>query len=190
MTNCAFWLSSCLLLLYYLRTEPNLYLATPEFQESLSDLINEIVVYIIRDVERRLDKILEPAMIEYEALPGFEDVQFEGDWKGSRFVKSLAERGRKSVSVMSIFGTPAPAPSFPTSATIFDYNSTTPIPPIPSSSSKHPLPMFAPPAPPKLKSDLSPRSVISLLSSTLFILQVYEMCVLCTSLALLAVYLS
>ncbi|ORY54000.1 hypothetical protein BCR35DRAFT_284790 [Leucosporidium creatinivorum] len=113
MTNCSFWLSNCLLLLYYLRKEPNLHLSTREMQVHLCDLINEIFVFVIRDAERRIDRVLEPAILEHEALPGFEDVAFEGEWSSNRFVKKLTGgRGKKaaggggarSVSAMGLFG--------------------------------------------------------------------------------------
>lgn len=95
MINCAFWLSNSLLLLYYLRLEPNLSQATFEMQHHLADLINEIFVFVIRDAERRIDRILETAILDHEALPGFEDVEFEGEWSSNRFVKKLTG-GRKA----------------------------------------------------------------------------------------------
>lgn len=148
MANCAFWLSNCILLLYYLRKEPNLAVSTAEYQIHLSDLVNEIFVFIIRDAERRIDRILEPAVLEHESLPGFEDLHFEGEWASSRFVKKLTGRAKKplakSVSARSLFaeagGSPSPTGS-PTGSTTADSN---------------------------------PRSITSLLSSTLFILQLYE----------------
>ena len=65
MASCAFWLSNCLLILYYLRTEPNLADATTDYQAHFSDLINEIFVFIIRDAERRIDRVLEAAVLEH-----------------------------------------------------------------------------------------------------------------------------
>ncbi|KAK4706090.1 hypothetical protein P7C70_g95, partial [Phenoliferia sp. Uapishka_3] len=149
MANCAFWLSNCLLLLYYLRKEPNLASSTSEYQVHLCDLVNEIFVFIIRDAERRIDRILEAAILEHEALPGFEDLQFEGDWASSRFVKKLTGRGKKSisksVSARSLFADTVSAASS---------NSGSPA--------KVPI------------EDANPRTITSLLSSTLFILQLYE----------------
>jgi hypothetical protein len=138
MSHYAFWLSTCLLLLYHLRTDSTagFQSATADAQDSLIDLINEIVVYIIRDVERRLDKILEKSMIDYEALPSFEDILFEGHWKSTRFIQKLTgstSMGRKS----------AARPSILSSSSIDD--------------------------------ELSPKTITNLLSSTLFILQLYEM---------------
>jgi hypothetical protein len=157
MANCAFWLSNCLLLLYYLRTEPNLFISTEEYQVHLSDLINEIFVFVIRDAEQRIDRVLEQAMLEYEGLPGFEDVEFQDEWGSSRFVKKLTGRGKrplpKSVSAMSIFestnSTAAPSPPRSRQSSHFSTDAT---------------PLDA----------VSPRSITSILSSTLFILQIYD----------------
>lgn len=164
MANCAFWLSNTLLLLYFLRKEPNLFNSTADFQIHLSDLVNEIFVFVIRDAERRIDRVLETAMLEYEGVPGFEDVQFEGDWSGSRFVKKLTGRGKKtlhrSTSTLSMFASSPPevsqgsAPNSPGSRPAFLNGATTGTP---TSSAV-----------------TSPRTITALLSSTLFILQIYE----------------
>lgn len=157
MANCAFWLSNSLLLLYYLRKEPNLYRSTDEFQIHLCDLVNEIFVFIIRDAERRIDRILESAVLEYEGLPGFEDVRFEGDWSGSRFVQKLTGRGKKTPakppSAMSIFATTEHAAAGISKGS--------------PGHSRQSSQAVVPPA-------ISPRNIASLLSSTLFILQIYE----------------
>lgn len=158
MANCAFWISNSLLLLYYLRKEPNLFKSTSEYQVHLADLINEIFVFVLRDVERRIDRVLEPAVLEYESLPGFEDVQFEGDWSSSRFVKKLTGRGKKAIprssSARSIFDSPEAGMNLAAAAA---------------------SPPRASPYPQEPSSNVvTPRAVTSLLSSTLFILQIYE----------------
>lgn len=163
MANCAFWLSNSLLLLYYLRKESNLFRTTTEYQVHLSDLINEIFVFILRDVERRIDKVLAPALLDFEGLPGFEDVQFEGEWSSNRFVQKLTGRGKKgitkSVSAMSIF-----ASSEPQSPQLSPISITTPqlLPRAISLASIR-------------TNDISPHSIIGLLSSTLFVLQLYQL---------------
>ncbi|KAM0792791.1 hypothetical protein ACM66B_002560 [Microbotryomycetes sp. NB124-2] len=153
MANCAFWLSNSLLLLYYLRKEPNLARATHDLQTHLRDLINEIFVFIIRDAERRIDKVLEAAILEHEPLPGFEDVRFEDEWSGTRFVKKLTGGSRrkaggmsKSTSAMSLFSSVSSSNVDPTGVDGF------------SGSAGEP----------------TPQNVTSLLSSTLFILQLYD----------------
>ena len=115
LANFAFWLSNSLLLLYYLRRDPRTDEMTEEYQDNLQDLIREIYVICLRDVERRLDKILDACILDHSPLPGFDDVRFEGEW---RFVKALsgltatkqpATTGytvSPRPTVQSIFGTP------------------------------------------------------------------------------------
>ncbi|ETS63602.1 hypothetical protein PaG_01901 [Moesziomyces aphidis] len=88
MTCLAFWLYNCCLLHYYVgkdRTLRNSSSVT-EYRSLLADLLNEIFVFIIRDAERRIDKVLDAAMLDHEPIPGFEEVRFEGEWK---FIKTL-----------------------------------------------------------------------------------------------------
>lgn len=81
MTVLAFWISNATLLLHYLKKDMGLVEASAGFQVELSELIDEIFILIIRDAERRMDKVLEEAMLEHETIPGFEDVHFVSDWK-------------------------------------------------------------------------------------------------------------
>lgn len=172
MANCAFWLSNTLLLLYYLRKEPNLFASTSDFQIHLSDLVNEIFVFVIRDAERRIDRVLETAMLEFEGVPGFEDVQFEGDWSGSRFVKKLTGRGKKTLnrssSTLSIFAN-APSINDPVSPGSVGSIRDSSLPASPNSRAT-----FNQTGPTSSNLITSPRTITALLSSTLFILQIYE----------------
>lgn len=130
MTVLAFWLSNATLLLHYLKKDTGLVVATSEFQLQLVELINEIFILIIRDAERRMDKVLTQAMLDHEPMPGFEDVHFQNEWK--------------------IFRTKA--------------------------KPKAPEPLekrFRPPSP-KQRMKPSPRMITSLLSSTLFVLDLYD----------------
>ena len=63
MTMQAFWLSNATLLLHYLKKDGGLVEATVEFQLHLAELINEIFVLVIRDAERRMNKVLDAAML-------------------------------------------------------------------------------------------------------------------------------
>ncbi|KAI5797702.1 DIL domain-containing protein [Geopyxis carbonaria] len=130
MTILAFWLSNATLLLYYLKKDSGLVGATINFQQQLSELINEIFILITRDAERRMDKVLDTAMLEHETIPGFEDVHFQNEWR-------LFKSKRKS---------PDPGPLEK---------------------------RFRPPSP-KQRAKPSPRNITSLLSSTLFVLDLYD----------------
>lgn len=130
MTILAFWISNVTLLLYYLKKDGGLSKATGPFQLQLSELINEIFILIIRDAERRMDKVMDAAMLDHETIPGFEDVHFQNEWK--------IFRSKPKVK--------APEP--------FEKR-------------------YRPPSP-KQRAKTSPRNITSLLSSTLFVLDLYD----------------
>ena len=126
MTVLAFWISNATLLLHYLKKDTGLVEATPEFQVQLVELINEIFILIIRDAERRMDKVLDAAILTHETIP-FDDLEFVGEWK------------------------------------IFNKKKT-----------QAPEPISYKPPPPNRRTQPSPRNVTSLLSSTLFVLDLYD----------------
>ncbi|KAF2436069.1 hypothetical protein EJ08DRAFT_655764 [Tothia fuscella] len=130
MTILAFWVSNVTLLLHYLKKDRGLSEVTGQFQLQLSELINEIFILIIRDAERRMDKVMEAAMLDHETIPGFEDVHFQNEWK--------IFRSKPKVK--------APEP--------FEKR-------------------YRPPSP-KRRAQTSPRTITSLLSSTLFVLDLYD----------------
>ncbi|KAL9109796.1 MAG: hypothetical protein Q9227_005665 [Pyrenula ochraceoflavens] len=130
MTMLAFWISNATLLLHYLKKDAGLSTATGKYHIELAELINEIFILIIRDAERRINKVLETAMLDHETIPGFEDVTFQGDWN---ILKSK-----------------------------------------PKAKAPEPLEKrFRPPSP-KRRAQTSPRNITSLLSSTLFVLDLYD----------------
>ncbi|MCJ1246736.1 hypothetical protein MMC30_003945 [Trapelia coarctata] len=128
MTVLAFWISNAILLLHYLRKDTGLVEATTEFQLQLVDLINEIFILIIRDAERRMDKVLDAAMLDHETIPGFEDVHFANEW--------------------NIFRS--------------------------KSKVQPPEPVGFKPSATTRRAQPSPRAITSLLSSTLFVLDLYD----------------
>ncbi|EAQ86647.1 hypothetical protein CHGG_07900 [Chaetomium globosum CBS 148.51] len=91
MTILAFWMSNATLLLHYLKKDAGLVEATTEFQAQLAELINEIFILIVRDAERRLDKVLDVAMLDHETIPGFEDITFQNEWKIFKRKKEVKE---------------------------------------------------------------------------------------------------
>ena len=129
MTILAFWMSNATLLLHYLKKDNGLVEATTEFQAQLAELINEIFILIVRDAERRLDKVLDSAMLHHETIPGLEDVTFQHEWKLFKRKKEVKEEPLEK--------------------------------------------RFRPPSP-KQRAKPAPRNVTSLLSSTLFVLDLYD----------------
>ncbi|KAG0152460.1 hypothetical protein CROQUDRAFT_667314 [Cronartium quercuum f. sp. fusiforme G11] len=162
MAYCAFWLFNSFTLLYYIQRDPHLHSLTREVQMHLQDLINEIFVFIIRDAERRLDKILDQSMLEFQSLTGFEHVEFEseGSWN---FVKALTVKRNRPVSLkpsLTSFLSGTPSPLSPG------------CPPSHLRSSTHPA--FTTTSSPNGTSTKSPRTITELLSSVLYLLQAYE----------------
>lgn len=129
MTILAFWASNATLLLHYLKKDVGLVEATVNFQAQLAELINEIFILIVRDAERRLDKVLDPAMLDHETIPGFEGITFQNEWKIFKTKKKVKE--------------------------------------------EPPERRYRPPSP-KQRAKPAPRNVTSLLSSTLFVVDLYD----------------
>lgn len=135
-------------------------------------------------------------MLDHEALPGYSDIRFEGEW---RFVKALTNRSKKDTfgsitgspssrpSVLGLFGSPDRGATQPESPHQTPPSKTQPIEPTSTGRMRTPsMPavlrtgMFSSPSaasqkpPPQAPEEPSPKSVTSILSSTLFILQHYD----------------
>ncbi|KAK3069715.1 Allantoicase, partial [Teratosphaeriaceae sp. CCFEE 6253] len=130
MTRLTFWLSNATMLLYYLKKDPGLAARTPQFQAQMAELLHEIYILIVRDAERRMDRVLDAALLDHETIEGFEDIAFQNEWKflrtKSRVKPELTGERR-----------------------------------------------YRPPSP-RRKAQVSPRNIASLLSSTLFVLDLYD----------------
>lgn len=129
MTMLAFWISNSTLLLHYLKKDAGLAQSTSKYQLELAELVNETFILIIRDAERRMNKVLDVAMLDHETIPGLDDIAFQGEWK--------------------VFKSKSKAKDEP------------------------PEKRFRPPSP-KRRAQTSPRNITSLLSSTLFVLDLYD----------------
>lgn len=127
----SFWLSNCTLLLYYLRKDAGLISASITQQEALSEIITDITVLISQDVERRLDLVLDSSILDYQTIPGLDEIRYQSEW---RIFKS-----RKK----------------------------------PKSHKEEMDEILQPPSP-KKKMLPSPRNVTSILSSVLFVTDLYE----------------
>ncbi|KAI9004882.1 hypothetical protein CLU79DRAFT_724041 [Phycomyces nitens] len=86
----AFWITNFTQVLYYLKKDCGLVVATAEHQLRLSELVLETYLMIINDTERRLAKVIVPAMLEHEQIPGMDEVDFADDWQ--RFFRRTSRR--------------------------------------------------------------------------------------------------
>ncbi|KAG0181014.1 hypothetical protein DFQ29_009548 [Apophysomyces sp. BC1021] len=91
----AFWITNFTQLLYYLKKDSGLVIDTAIYQLRLSELISETYTLMINDTEQRIFKVLGPAMLDHEQIPGMEDVNFADDWQ--RFFRR--SNSRRSVMV-------------------------------------------------------------------------------------------
>jgi hypothetical protein len=127
----AFWLSNCSLLLYYIRKDPGLSEVTSDFQQRLSEMISDIYVLVTRDVVARLERVLDPSILDHETIPGLNNVQFQHEW---RLFRSKAKQISASDEVKQVT------------------------------------------LPPSMEQKMkpSPRNVTSILSSALFVMDLYD----------------
>ncbi|KAK9355208.1 hypothetical protein V1523DRAFT_376178 [Lipomyces doorenjongii] len=141
MAFLAFWLSNVTLLLYYLRKDTGMMEATVEYQLELTELVSDIFVLFIRDAERRLDRVLDSAILDHETIPGLDDIQFQREWRIFRSAKRQDSNRAGSPGSVGNNGPDLEQVRRP-------------------SATKMALP--------------APRNATSLLSSTLFVLDLYE----------------
>ncbi|KAI9597648.1 hypothetical protein BDF19DRAFT_420554 [Syncephalis fuscata] len=160
----AFWLSNCTQLLYYLRKDAGLVGVTVNYQCRLSEIIQETYILLVRDVQARLSAVLNTAILMHDPIP-LEDLKFERESRRS-FLFNLKNdnsfsqtSANDSVSAANarflhrsktISGSYAIRPSSPMNRRISFRRSFTP------------------------QASVTPRSVTALLSSSLFVLQTYE----------------
>ena len=179
MTHLAYWLSNCMLLLHYMMRDKTLQGCEDmhEYTPLVADLINEIYVFVVRDMERRIDKVMDAAILDHNPIPGFDDVRFEGEWS---FIKTLTG----SVKRASQTGHASPTPKGQLSQLFAaDSASSSPdgkkrdsvrLPATPTST----LAELREPSHDASAADLlakpMPRTITQLLTSTLHILQLYE----------------
>lgn len=206
MTHLAFWLHNSVLLLHYTMRDATLrrFDTGKEFSNVIAELVNEVYMFIIRDTERRIDKVLDGAILDHEAIEGFGDVRYEDEWSFMRTLKGSVKSFGSAQSSPARNGTPERRRPL---SQIFATD-TTPVQSPQTSTSKvgspHPFPTSASPSKSKnqfaknaapspmspsqsyltepssdasaanLLAHPSPRTITSLLTSVLHVLQLYE----------------
>ncbi|CAO3596543.1 unnamed protein product [Absidia cylindrospora] len=154
----AFWMTNLTQLLHYLKKDASLVVATANHQLSLSELISETYMTLNKDTERRIAKILGPALLEHEGIPGMDDVNFADDWhrffrRSSRRSVIIPPDGALALQVKHNAINPTLNSSTANSCSDVTDSTSTPI---------------------NKGVAISPQSITSLLSSTLFVLHSYH----------------
>ncbi|KAM3587162.1 hypothetical protein VKS41_002200 [Umbelopsis sp. WA50703] len=139
-----FWLTNMSTLLQYLKRDSGLVVATADYHVELSELISETYMLIVTDTQQRIDKILEPAMLEHEQIGEMEQVSFVDEW---RFFRRGSTRRQST-----IMSSADPATSLQRTASLASRTM----------------------AESKTSKTLSPVSIISLLSSTMYVFRSYH----------------
>jgi hypothetical protein len=96
----AYWIANICQLSGYLKKDPGLSVSTHDAQETLSELISEAYSYFITESQKKIDRILEPSMMEYESIHELEQVDFVDDWQRF-FRRSSSNHSRRSVDTIS-----------------------------------------------------------------------------------------
>ena len=104
-----FWLFNLLLLLYYLRKDTGLSMATIVQQRLLAELMQDIYVLVIKDAERRLSKTLDESLLDSETISGLEGLHFQNEWRLFRS-RATHVQSRKQTNKTSPRRRPEPSP--------------------------------------------------------------------------------
>ncbi|ORZ26315.1 hypothetical protein BCR41DRAFT_368403 [Lobosporangium transversale] len=155
MTLNAFWISNTSSLLHFLRKDSSLRVASGIYQAQLETVLQDMVRMIILDAEKRIEPVLKPAILEHDTIVGMNEIQFQSDWAFS-FWRGIASGNR-----MSRANKRASAP-------VAVFNQDLVQEPIGRMS----LQMQRSPSPEQR--GISPKTVTTMLSSLLFVMQIYD----------------
>ncbi|THH11747.1 hypothetical protein EW146_g7944 [Bondarzewia mesenterica] len=104
LTCLIFWLYNTTVWLHLMRCDNSIN-ETCELLGSfvlIEEVINSVFVFIIRYVERKIDQLIDTAILDHSPLPAeFEGIQFESDWS---FLRSFAAKKKATANP------PNPAP--------------------------------------------------------------------------------
>ncbi|KAI0320337.1 DIL domain-containing protein, partial [Amylostereum chailletii] len=78
----------------------------------IEEVINSVFVFIIRYVERRIDQLIDAAILDHSALPAeFDDIQFESEWSFLRSFGAKKKAASTTVPAMGRSATPSSPPA-------------------------------------------------------------------------------
>ncbi|KAI9219729.1 hypothetical protein BC828DRAFT_385372 [Blastocladiella britannica] len=71
-----YWLANCSRLLYFLKKDSGLVIATLAHQVRLSELIQDIFMALLRDAQGRIASIVDDALLNHDTIPGYSTIKF------------------------------------------------------------------------------------------------------------------
>ncbi|KAG0374128.1 hypothetical protein BGX24_010805 [Mortierella sp. AD032] len=149
----AYWISNTTALLHFLRKDPGINTASTDYHPRFEALLIDMTQMVILDAERRIEKVLGPAMLDHDTIIGLDEVKFQSDWAFWRGIgirsshsNSYSNSKRASAPPTTLAGL-YPPPCFKRSSLQLDR-----------------------PSSPRQRS-ISPRTVTTMLSSLLYLMQ-------------------
>lgn len=153
----AYWISNTTALLHFLRKDPDINTASIDYHPRFETLLIDMTQMVILDAERRIEKVLGPAMLDHDTIVGLDEVKFQSDWAFWRGIGISSSNNGNSYSNSKRVSAP---PS--TLAGLYP-------PPCFRRSSLQ----LVRPSSPRQRS-ISPRTVTTMLSSLLYLMQMYD----------------
>ncbi|KAF9902484.1 hypothetical protein EC991_004860 [Linnemannia zychae] len=151
----AYWISNTTALLHFLRKDAGINAASAGYHPRFEALLIDMTQMVILDAERRIEKVLGPAMLDHDTIIGLDEVKFQSDWAFWR-----------GIGIKSSYSN--------------NYNSKRTSAPPTTIAGLYPPPCFkraslqlARPSSPRQRS-ISPRTVTTMLSSLLYLMQTYD----------------
>ncbi|KAG0267429.1 hypothetical protein BG011_005714 [Mortierella polycephala] len=80
MNLIAYWICNTSALLHFLQKDPGLHSVSSTHQDRLEALVLNMVQMVVLDAERRIEQILELAILDHDTIMGLENVKFQKDW--------------------------------------------------------------------------------------------------------------
>jgi hypothetical protein len=153
----AYWISNTTALLHFLRKDPGINAASVDYHPRFETLLIDMTQMVILDAERRIEKVLGPAMLDHDTIVGLDEVKFQSDWA---FWRGIGIRSSNNGSNYSNSKRVSAPPT--TLAGLYP-------PPCFKRSSLQ----LVRPSSPRQRS-ISPRTVTTILSSLLYLMQMYD----------------
>ncbi|KAF9117031.1 hypothetical protein BGX27_005581 [Mortierella sp. AM989] len=145
----AYWISNTCALAHFLCKDAGLRPISEIYQGKFESLVLNMAKLIVLDAERRIERIIETAMLEHDTIVGLDEVRFRSDWAFSFWRGRAGKNNNKRAS----------APPISSSQHFLS----------PRSSSRLSLRVQRPISPHQIS--ISPRTVTTTLSSVLYVMQ-------------------
>ncbi|KNE61848.1 hypothetical protein AMAG_18780 [Allomyces macrogynus ATCC 38327] len=198
-----YWLSNCSRLLYCLKKDAGLVVATLPYQVRLNELIQDIFMALLRDAQQRIAAIVDEALLSHDTIEGWAQIKYRertpsstsailaSGFYGSNGVGAASVNGVASNSSSTGRGRDGPmalrravsSPNFANGSSPPKLSGINRLSSYFSSSSSvgsnTPAPGLLPPSPHHRKhhrpqAKKTPRTVTTILSSTLYVLQTFH----------------